>query len=68
MYMTLSSRLANKLRSLRGESSQTSFAKKLGITQASLNRIENCGQNVTLKTLELFMKRLKCDIADLFKE
>ena len=66
--MGLSSRLAENLRKRRGNLSQVAFARKLGISQATLNRIENVRQNVTLATLEQFTKVLKCDIEDLFKD
>lgn len=59
-------RLAKGLIQLRGETSQNQFARKLGISNASLNRIENQQQNVSLATLEKFCRALRCDIADLF--
>jgi transcriptional regulator with XRE-family HTH domain len=42
------------------------FSRKLGISIASLHRIELGEQNVTLKTLEHLLKRLKCDLQDIF--
>ena len=42
------------------------FARRLGISKSSLNRMEMGEQNVSLKTLERLCARLKCDIADLF--
>ena len=62
----LNARLARGLASFRGDASQNQFAKKLGISNASLNRIENRVQNVSLRTLETLCRRLDCDIADLF--
>jgi DNA-binding Xre family transcriptional regulator len=62
----LAQRLARGLALMRGEESQNRFARRLGISNASLNRIENRGQNVSLKTLEMLCRRLKCDIGDLF--
>jgi DNA-binding Xre family transcriptional regulator len=38
----------------------------LGISNASLNRLDNCVQNVSLATLEKLCRRLNCDIDDLF--
>ncbi|MBI3782948.1 MAG: helix-turn-helix transcriptional regulator [Deltaproteobacteria bacterium] len=46
--------------------SQNQFARRLGISNASLNRIENLRQNVSLATLETLCRRLDCEIADLF--
>lgn len=62
----LAERLARGLALLRGEESQNQFAKRLGISNASLNRIENRVQNVSLKTLEMLCRRLKCDVGELF--
>ena len=62
----LARRLAKGLAKVRGEESQNRFARKLGVSNASLNRIENQLQNVSLATLEKFCRSLNCDIADLF--
>ncbi len=64
--MKLAKRLAENLRRRRGDMTQVEFARKSGISRTSLNRMENCEQNVTLKTLEQLTKALKCDIGDLF--
>jgi len=65
---TLADKLSKKLRSLRGDVPQRAFARKLGVSVATLNRLESCQQNVTLATLERFCTRLKCRIGDLFDE
>jgi len=62
----LADRLAKQLRALRGDLPQLKFSKKLGISNASLNRMEISRQNVTLDTLETLCARLKCDVGDLF--
>ena len=62
----LARRLARGLAQLRGKESQNRFARKLGVSNATLNRIENQRQNVSLSILEKFCRNLKCDIADLF--
>lgn len=62
----LSSKLAKNIRSRRGETRQRPFAKTLGISQSTLNKIENNTGNVTLDTLNTMCKYLKCDIGDLF--
>jgi len=67
MAMTLSEKLAKNLRALRGEQTQGAFAKKLGISRATLNRLESSSQNTTLKTLDEISKGLRCDVGDLFK-
>ncbi len=63
----LATRLARRLRDLRGDVPQYLFAKKLGISKSSLNRMELGDQNVSLKTIETICRRLRIDIADLFK-
>lgn len=62
----LKRRLAQGLARLRGNVSQNRFARSLGISNASLNRIENQQQNVALETLETLCLRLNRDIVDLF--
>lgn len=64
--MTLSKKLAKNLRARRGEQTQDAFARKLGISRATLNRLESASQNTTLKTLNQITKSLRCDIGDLF--
>lgn len=41
------------------------FARKLGIDQASVNRIELGEQNITIDTLQLICTRLKCTAGEL---
>ncbi|MBI4584565.1 MAG: helix-turn-helix transcriptional regulator [Planctomycetes bacterium] len=62
----LANRLAKKLRDLRGDLPQVQFARRLGISKSSLNRMEIGDQNVSLRTLERLCARLKCDVGDLF--
>ena len=65
--MNLSAKLAHRLKVQRGQQTQGEFARKLGISRATLNRLESATQNVTLNTLEQLTKSLKCSIGDLFK-
>ena len=64
--MTLEQKLAKNLKALRGNQTQAVFARKLGISRATLNRLESASQNTTLKTLDQITKSLKCDVGDLF--
>ena len=66
--MSLAKRLSENLKARRGKQTQEAFAKKLGISRATLTRLENCYQNTTIKTLERISKSLRCDIGDLFKK
>lgn len=64
--MSLSKQLAENIKTRRGELSQGQFAKKAGVSRATITRIENEAQNVTIQTLETLTKNFKCNIADLF--
>jgi transcriptional regulator with XRE-family HTH domain len=58
---------ATKIRNLRGEESQVKFAKRLGISQSTLNRIENCEQSVTLYLIEKIAGRLHLRLQSFFE-
>ena len=60
--------LARNIRALRGDKTQDVFARKLGISQATLARLESGAQNTTLKTLQQICKALRCDIGELFRK
>ncbi len=60
--------LASNTRAPRGDKTREAFARKLGISQAALARLENGAQNTTIKTLQQTCKALRCDIAELFKK
>ncbi len=68
MAESLQKQLGRYLRQRRGRLSLPAFARKLGISSSSLQRIEIGEQNVTLKTLELLLKRLKCRWSDVFND
>ena len=42
------------------------FARKIGVSISSLQRMENGVQNVTLDTLEIIARRLKATLKDIF--
>lgn len=62
----LRQRLAKFIKEKRGNSSQRDFARKIGVSQSTVMRIENREQNVTLTTLEQLCKYYRVDVADLF--
>jgi len=45
---------------------QRVFARKMGVAQSTIMRIESEDQNVTLDTLEQFCKAFQVDVGDLF--
>ena len=54
------------LRGKRGALTYAPFARKMGLSDSTLHRLEMGQQNVTLKTLEHIRNRLPCSIADIF--
>ena len=68
--MTLAQRLAAALRKVRQESSlsQVQMAKRLGIGQSTLNRLENADQNTTLRMLDRLCRALRCKPSDLLEQ
>ena len=63
----LAKQLAVFLRKKRGDLTYAQFARKTGLAESTLHRMELGEQNVTLKTLEQICDRLKCGVVDLFK-
>jgi transcriptional regulator with XRE-family HTH domain len=55
-------KLASFLRKKRGKLTYARFAKKVGLSDSTLHRLEMAEQNVTLKTLEHLSQRLKCSV------
>jgi DNA-binding Xre family transcriptional regulator len=64
----LAKQLAQYLRKRRGDLTFQQFARKTGISDSTLHRMEMAEQNVTLKTLEQICGRLKCKVSDIFKD
>lgn len=62
----LRKRLAQFIRLRRGKMTQRDFARRLGVAQATVMRMENEEQNVTLDTLERLCVVLKVEIGELF--
>ncbi|MEX0738671.1 MAG: helix-turn-helix transcriptional regulator [Pseudohongiella sp.] len=62
----LRARLAAFIRNARGSVPQRVFARKMGVAQSTIMRIENEDQNVTLDTLEQLCKVFQVDVGDLF--
>jgi transcriptional regulator with XRE-family HTH domain len=65
----LAERLAESLRKLRQQAgiTQKDLAKRLGMSPATLNRLERGTHNATLKTIDGLCSALKCDPAELFR-
>ena len=67
--MDLARQLAEALRRMRKETglTQTAMAKRLGVSQPTLNRLESGSQNATLRTLTNLCRALGCRVGDLFE-
>ena len=68
MAFKLQKKLGVFLRKKRGDLTLLQFSKKLGISDASLHRMEQGSQNVTLNTLERISDRLKCSVGQMLGE
>ena len=64
----LAKQLAQFLHKQRGDLTFQQFARKTGISDSTLHRLELAEQNITLDTLEQLCDRLKCPIAEIFKD
>ena len=64
----LAKQLAAWLRKQRGDLTYMQFARKTGLSDSTLHRLELAEQNVTLDTLEQLCDRLKCSVSDIFGE
>jgi transcriptional regulator with XRE-family HTH domain len=67
--MNLARQLAEALRQMRKDAdiTQTEMARRLGISQPTLARLESAGQNTTLKTLTQVCRALRCTVGALFE-
>lgn len=61
--------LADSLKRLRTDAglTQTQMARRLGVSQPTLYRLENGDQNTTLKTLAQICRVLRCDVGELLR-
>jgi len=64
----LRQRLAKFIKEKRAGVPQREFARKIGVAQSTIMRIENLEQNVTLNTLETFCRVFRVDIPSLRNE
>ena len=66
MRNSLERQLAKFLRHRRGEETYAVFARRPGLPQSTLFRLEQCQQSLTLGRLEQIMKRLGVSLRDIF--
>ena len=67
--MNLARQLAESLRKLRHEADMTQkdMAKRLGLSHATLHRLERGDYNTTLRVLEDLCEVFNCGLSDLFE-
>jgi transcriptional regulator with XRE-family HTH domain len=68
LRVPLKDQLAAYLRNARGELTFAQFARKTGISNSSLQRLERGEQNLTLTSLETLLRKLKVRLRDVFPE
>lgn len=63
---SLDQKLARFVRLQRGTQTFSQFARKLGVSESTLHRIENGHGSTTLRLLQQILKILRCDYEDVF--
>jgi transcriptional regulator with XRE-family HTH domain len=64
----LRKQLAEFLKRKRGDQTFEQFARKIGLSDSTLQRIEMMEQNVTIDTIQHIVSRLRCKISDIFPD
>ncbi len=67
MARPLHDQLAQFLRKRRGDQTYEQFSRRVGLSTATLHRLEQGEQNATLKTLEMITRRLRCSVHEIFE-
>ena len=68
MRYQLRKQLAESLKKKRGNQTFQQFARKTGLSDSTLQRIEMMEQNVTIDTIEQIVDRLRCKVSDIFRD
>jgi transcriptional regulator with XRE-family HTH domain len=64
----LRKQLAEFLKRKRGDQTFQQFARKIGLSDSTLQRIEMMEQNVTIDTIQQIVDRLRCGLSDIFRD
>jgi transcriptional regulator with XRE-family HTH domain len=64
----LRKQLAEFLKKKRGDQTFQQFARKMGLSDSTLQRIEMMEQNVTIDTIQHIVDRLRCKVSDIFRD
>ena len=68
MKNTLDRQFSDFIRKARGDQTFTKFARKVGVSESTLHRLEQCQQSVTLGRLDQILRRLKRRLRDVFPD
>lgn len=68
MQSKLRLQIGRFLRTKRGDLTLAQFARKIGLSDSTLQRLEIGEQNLTIDSLEQIAKRLKCDVREIFAQ
>jgi transcriptional regulator with XRE-family HTH domain len=60
--------LAEYLKRKRGDQTFQQFARKIGLSDSTLQRIEMMEQNVTIDSIQHIADRLRCKVSDIFPD
>jgi transcriptional regulator with XRE-family HTH domain len=64
----LRKQLAEFVKKRRGDQTFQQFARKIGLSDSTLQRIEMMEQNVTIDTIQHIVSRLRCKVSDIFPD
>lgn len=64
MVASLQQRFGRYLRKRRGKLTYEQFARRVGVSKSTLQRLELGQQNFTITTLDRLMRKLKCTAAE----
>ena len=56
------------LRERRGDRTLAEFGRIIGLTKASVHKLENAKVSARLQTVEQICRRLRCGMSEIFKE
>lgn len=68
MHKSLRRQLGEFLKQRRGQRTLRDFAREVGLSSSTLQRLEIGDQNITVDTLEALLRKLKLSVGDVFKQ
>jgi transcriptional regulator with XRE-family HTH domain len=68
VHYRLRKQLAEFMKRKRGDQTLQQFARRMGLSDSSLQRIEMMEQNVTIDAIQHIPDRLRCKFSDIFPD